>query len=75
MEDLQIISALQFHLQHLPFKKAEIYLRIQKTEKSMALGYTYCIKRDYIEITLTKVLNFKKKGIKESIKKFLCTYC
>ena len=37
----------------------------------MALGYTYCIKRDYIEITLTKVLNFLKKGIKESIKKIL----
>lgn len=36
----------------------------------MVLGYTYCIKRDYIEITLTKVLNLKKKGIKESIKNF-----
>ena len=30
----------------------------------MALGYTYCIKRDYIEITLTKVLNLKKRELR-----------
>ena len=40
----------------------------------MALGYTYCIKRDYIEITLIKVLNFFFfKGIKKSIKKNSCS--